>query len=212
MYTNVSYPSLENVQEALDQLLYVTPEVTSFTNNVNTVEIGVTITSVTFNWSFNKTMTSASINNGVGAVNPPLTTKTITGTWTTDTSWELTASDGTNSADASTSIAFDNKRYWGVSALETLTSAEIIALGGSEFATSFDKSVVYDCSAGDVYPYYAFPAAWGTPSNVTVGGLAFSAFTVTTQSFTNASGYTSSYNVIRFNGVQSGANISVVWA
>lgn len=211
-YANSGYPNLANVQEALDQILYVSPQITSFTNNVGTVELGTTVTSVTFNWSYNKAMQTASISNGVGEVDPPLVTKTITGTWTSNTSWELTASDGTDSTQAGTSISFDQKRYWGVSSLETLTSAEILALGGSEFATTFDKSIAYNCSAGGVYPYFAFPAAWGTPSNVTVGGLAFSAFTVTEQNFTNASGYTSEYNVIRFNGVQSGANIAVVWA
>ena len=210
-YTNSGYPDLATVQNALDTLLYTNPEITNFSDNIGTVEIGRTITSITFNWSFNKTMVSASINNGVGAVNPPLTSKTITGTWTTNTSWTLTASDGTNSVNAGTSIAFDNQRYWGVSALETLTTQQILNLGNSEFATNFEKSVAYNCSGGGLYPYYVYPSAWGVPNNVTVGGLSFSAFTVTEQSFTNASGYTSAYNVIRFNGVQSGANIEVVW-
>jgi hypothetical protein len=196
---------------ALDDLLYVAPSV-SLSNNVNTVEVGTTITSITFTWTYNKTMTSASINNGVGAVALSNGSDTITGSWASNETWTISASDGTNTATASTSIGFYNQRYWGVNASATLTTAQILALGSSEFATSFGKSINYNCAATNVYPYYAYPAAWGSPSNVTVGGLAFSDFTLVAQSFTNASGHVSTYNVIRFNNVQSGANIAVVWA
>ena len=198
------------MQTALDSLLYVAPHINSFGNNVGTVEIGYTVTSVTLTWAFNETMASATITS-VGAVSLTSSSQTLTGAWTSAVSWTLIASDGTNTVSATTGIGFSNRRYWGVSPNAVLTSADILALGGSEFAGGFDKSLDYNCSAGDVYPCYAYPAAWGVPSSVTVGGLGFSAFTCTTQSFTNASGYTSSYNVLVFDNPQSSASIAVVW-
>jgi hypothetical protein len=81
----------------------------------------------------------------------------------------------------------------------------------AEFASNFDKAVSYDCTGGK-YPYIAYPASFGRPSAVTVGGLAFSDFIVATQDFTNASGFVSSYLVIRLFNLQTGAKISTVWA
>lgn len=200
------YPT---VQAALDALFYVAPRINSFSNNVGTVEIGQTITAVTLAWSFNKTMTSASINQAVGSV-LGLTSKALTGlSLTTSFTWTLTASDGLNTTSASTGISFLNKRYWGVSTNTALVDADILALS-SEFASSRGKAISYNATGGK-YPFYCYPASFGAPANVTVGGLAFTDFTVTAQNFTNASGHTESYNVIRFNNLQTGAAINVVW-
>lgn len=207
LYENANYTT---VQAALDALLYVAPKINSFTNNVGTREKGSSVASVTLAWSFNKAMSAASINQSIGAIDPTSSSYAVDGPFTSDTAWTLTANDGVNSTNASTSIAFRQKRYWGASSLDTLTDADILGLGGSEFATSFGKAVTYNCSGGK-YPYFAYPASFGSPSGVTVGGLAFSDYTVATQDFTNASGYTESYHVIRFNGIQTGAAISVSW-
>jgi hypothetical protein len=192
-YDNATYA---NVQAALDGLLYVAPIIKSFSNNVGTVEIGSTVSSLTLAWSLNKAMTSLSINGGVGSV-LGLTSKSLTGlSLTDDITYSLTAADGQNTTSAETTIAFRNKRYWGVSASESLDNAGVLGLSGSEFATDFEKSITYDATGGR-YLYYAFPETFGTPSHVTVGGLAFSDFTVSILSFTNASGHTEAYNVIR---------------
>lgn len=204
---------LLNADGSIDPtLIYTPPVITSFTNNINTVEIGSSVASVTLNWTLNKTVTSQTLT-GVGSISPSLRTWTFTGPFTSNQSWTLTVGDGVNSANATTSILFENKRYWGVSPLTSLTTAEILALGGSEFATNFDKTVVYNCSVGSGfnYPYYAYPASFGLPTNVTVGGLSFSAWNYAEQSFTNASGYTSEYYVLSFDNIQTGASINVVW-
>lgn len=199
------------VGAALDFLLYVAPAILGFTNNRGTLEIGQTVNSIHLSWAYNKTMTSASLNNSIGVIDPAFNSYDITGlTLTGDLTYTLTASDGTNTVNASTSILFRRKRYWGVSASTSLDDAGILALGGSEFATNFNKAVSYDATGGK-YPYYAYPATFGVPASVTVGGLAFSDFDTATQSFTNASGHTESYHVLRFNNIQSGANIQVVW-
>lgn len=207
----VSYSgAYATVQEALDALLYIAPVITSFSNDRGTLEIGTTVTSVTLTWSFNKAITSQSINQGVGALDPALRTMTLTGlTLSANRTWSLSASDGTTTVSGSTSVSFSHKRYWGASAKTSLTNDDILALS-SEFASSFGKTVTYDCSGGK-YPYLVYPAAWGSPSHVTVGGLSFTDFSVTAQAFTNASGNTTTFNVVRFNGIQTGAAIQVVW-
>jgi hypothetical protein len=97
-----------------------------------------------------------------------------------------------------------------VSASDSLDNAGVLALS-SEFATDYQKAVTYDATGGR-YLYYAFPASFGTPSNVTVGSFQFSDFTVSTLDFTNVGGHTEAYNVIRVNNLQTGANISDSWA
>lgn len=110
----------------------------------------------------------------------------------------------------SRAVSFLPKRYWGVSPDATLSNSDILALS-QEFSSSKGKSITYDCSGGN-YFYWCYPASLGLPSGVTVGGLAFSDYTVTVQSLTNASGYTQDYNVVRCNSLQTGAAINVVWS
>jgi hypothetical protein len=206
-YANSTYAT---VQEALDAILYVAPRINSFSNSIGTVEIGTTVSAVTLAWSLNKTMTSLALDHGVGSV-LGLMSKPLTGlSLTSDTTYNLTAGDGQNTTSAQTTIGFRNRRYWGVSDSDSLDNAGVLALS-SEFATDYNKSVTYDATGGK-YLYYAFPASWGTPSHVTVGGLSFTDFTVSSLSFTNASGHTETYNVIRLNNRQTGSAIAIVWA
>lgn len=207
IYTNTTYTT---VQAALDALLYVPPKINSFSNNIGTVEKGSSVSTTTLTWAFNKTMATASLDQGIGSVPPGSSSIDVSEVFTTDTSWTLTVSDGTNSASANTSITFQQKRYWGATAFTELTDTDILGLGGSEFAASFKKAVSYDCSGGK-YPYLVYPASLGPLSEVTVGGLAFSDFNIVTQDFTNASGLTESYHVVRFNGLQTGSPIRVIW-
>lgn len=208
-YTTPAHPDIENVGEALDTIFYVPTDITAFSGG-GTFEIGSSIASVNLAWSINKAVTSQSINNGVGSLDPSLRALNVPGPFTSNQSWTLTASDGTTSDNASTSLSFARKRYWGASAEEELDNSQILALS-QEFASNNDKAVTYDCSGGK-YPYFCYPTSFGTLSAVTVGGLAFSDYNQQVQSFTNASGHTENYYVTRFNGIQFGAAINVVWS
>ncbi len=208
MYDNATYST---VQAALDALLYVAPHINSFTNNVGTVETGSTVTDVTLAWSINKSLTALSLDHSIGSV-IGLTSKSLTGlNLTTDTTWTLSAGDGQDTTSAQTSVLFRNKRYWGVSAASSLNNAGVLGLSGNDFGTDFEKAVTYDATDGG-YLYFCYPQSFGTPSNVTASGLAFSDYIVSTLDPTNASGHTESFNVIRAHNVQTGKNISFVWA
>jgi hypothetical protein len=188
--------ALAALDARLDILEYVYPDISSLANSVGTVEIGTTVASVNLTWALNKTMTSLSISSpGPGSIAPSLLTYNVTGlSLTTDQSFTVTAGDGTNTDAAATSVLFRHRRRWGVSATATPDAALIDALAGTEFATSRVQTKSLTPSAQ--YMYFAWPAAWGTPS-FTVNGLAVTGWVQTTISYTNPSGDTTNFDVWR---------------
>jgi hypothetical protein len=205
-YDNPAYPALTTYTDALNYLLYVAPQITGFSNSVGTVEIGSTVHAVNLTWGFNKVMTTLGLN---GASLPPTqTSDSLTGlSLTGNTSWVLSAGDGTNTAVASTAVQFQPRRWWGTSALAALASSDILTLGGSELATSRNQS--RSMSASAAYLYFAWPSSFGVPS-FTVNGLPSTAWLQTTIEATNASGYVQSYDIYRSQYLQNGSGISVV--
>lgn len=197
------YPT---VGAALDALFYVAPSVTSFTNDIGTVELGVTVGTVVLNWAFNKPITSQSIDQGIGALGAAVRTYTQSGTYTTSRTYNLTASDGSNTANGSTSVLFRHKRYWGNSTNTSLTDGQIIALN-SEFSTTRVQSRTV--SPSGEYVYFAYPAAWGLAS-FTVNGLLNTDWTLVARSFVNASGYTETYNIYRSNNLLTGTYVIAI--
>lgn len=182
--------------------LYTPPSITSLVNDKNIVEVGSTISSTKLDWVLaGETITSQSINNGVGSLNVVARTTTHSSSYTTDRSYVLTASDGTTTVTASTPIYFRNYRYWGVSANSTLTDGQVIALS-KEFATTRVKSS-FSVSPSAQYIYVAYPASWGSAS-FTVNSLPSTAWTLVTRVFVNASGYSSSFNIYRTDTVLTG--------
>jgi len=190
-------------------LLYVDTSITTFTGG-GTYEIGASVSSITFGWTVNKILASQSINQGVGTISPAtLRTKTYTPSpaITGNITFTLTVSDGTTSDTATTALAFQNKAYWGTSAVNVDDSADILALAGSAFATAVDKTVSGAGGDGN-YWYYCYPASFGD-ATFYVGGFQ-TVFSRTTVSFTNASGYTVDYYVYKSpNRLNQAVNIVV---
>lgn len=210
---------IDEMQQQIDELAYLPPSIETLLIDgaaSKTVEVGSSVASVSLSWTLSgDTPDSQTIDQGVGSVPVGTTSKVAAGPFTASRTWTLTVSDtspaGNPAQDtAQVSLLFRQKRYWGVSANPSLSSTDILALS-SEFATSRGKSVTYDATGGR-YPYYCYPASWGALGGVTVGGLAFSDYVESIQPFTNASGHTEDYRVIRFNSLQNGANIPVVWS
>jgi hypothetical protein len=112
---------------------------------------------------------------------------------------------GTKATLGIAGTASPTSRFWGASANTTLTETEVETLGFQDLSTNFTNSVTYDCTGGK-YPYYAYPASFGTPSHVLVNSLPFSDFTVSTQTVAGIS-----FKVIRFNRIQHGTGIPVTW-
>lgn len=208
LYFNPAYPLLTTTQLALDYLLYLPPQITGFSNSVGTVEIGGTVHAVNLAWSFNKAMTTVMLN-GVAVSPPTLTAESLTGlNLTANTSYTLSASDGTDTVSATTTVSFSARRWWGASPLAALASSDILALGNSEFAGSFAQSK--SLSATAAYFYFAWPASFGMPNAFTVGGLASSGWVQATVAHTNASGHTQNYYTFRSQYLQNGTDINIV--
>jgi len=203
-YNNETY---NTVEAALNSLLYTALTINSFTGgSVN--EIGSTVTSVTMNWAYNKSVTSQSINNGIGDV-APLTARTYTHasqTITSNRTYTLSASDGTTNTTRSTTVSFSHKRYFPTSIHDTLTDEQIIASGG-QFASSRGASLQYTLNGH--YMYYVYPASWGGAS-FTVNGLPDTSWVLVTRNFVNASGNTTSFNIYRSANLLTGTYSVVI--
>ena len=122
-YNNVDYPTVES---ALNKLLYV--PLTGTLTGGSTYEIGSTVSQVVLNWTYNKPVTTQSINNGIGSLLASLRTYTHSGqTITSNRTYTLTGSDGSTTINSSTTVSFSYTRYWGTSSTTTLTDANILA-------------------------------------------------------------------------------------
>lgn len=199
--TNAGYST---VQEVLDDLLYILPQITSITNTVNEFEIGQTIDDVTLNWTRNKDVDIQSYDQGIGVISNTvvqliLATQGITAT----TTYTLTITDSKPNSDIQgTTIFGRRKRHWGTSPNASLTTAQILALANDELSDDLDQSRIM--SGGGDYLYFSWPVSYGQ-AVFTVGGLQ-STFVEAIVSHTNASGDTVDYYTYRSLNTTSGVN------
>ena len=211
-YTNNSYPEIQTVKDALDELLYIFPSVNlsvSPTPSGNPKEIGQTATSVSLSWTVNKNIISQSLNNNIGSLETSIRTLNSPTVFNSDLTFTITVNDGKNSASSSASVVFRNKRWWGVNSKTSLSSTDIISLANSEFATDYLQTKSFDATGGK-YIYFAFPSSFtGTPV-FTIGGFTAPFDELASVSHTNQSGFTSNYRVFKSTNLQNDSNITVV--
>lgn len=192
----------------------------TLTNSVNDVEIGSTVSGVTLGWTIAPTDATYAVRTLVGAsqsnsITNNSSTLARTGlALTSNTTWTLTVGDGLGITNtATTSINFLNYMIWGRSANSTLSNAAIQTLhtngGGSSRAFATSRSRLFTMDGGGQFIFIAYPAGFGSAS-FTVGGLPNTAFTLTTNSYTNASGYVTNYLIYRTDTIQNGTGINFV--
>ena len=204
--------SVTNVEDALNKLIadyyYVAPSVTSFTATPagGTYEIGSTITApITFNWSYNKDITTQTLTDCT------LTDNTIrTATYNTDITsnktFTLSVSDGTKTATKSIAYSFTNKVWYGSAAEGTYDDAFILGLATGKLQTS--KSGTYTVTVADrEYFFIAMPQSYNNSDTLTgkIGGFETDFSKVSTVSHTNASGYATNYNIYKSTNASLGA-------
>lgn len=191
--TQIAYNG-STVQAALDELMYVPISITSFTlsgsaSNV-TQELGstYTITGSGLAWATNKTATTQTIN-GTPRTSPWMPTSPVS----TNQTYALQVGDGRTTASSTRTITFTHKRYWGVSSSAVIDDAGIIALS-SEFSTSRTQTRTLTALAQYLYIVYVDTAG---AASFTVNGFADTSWQLTQRSFTNASGYTTTFRIYR---------------
>lgn len=196
------------LKSAVDDLLYVPIQVTSFASSPSTVEKGVEVTEATLSWELNKVPKTLTI----GETELPLQKKgsqkfegleiTVNHKFTISATDER---DKTVSKDAA--ISFYNGVYYGVAeAPATYDSAFIIALGNSGKKTlRSSKLTSFSVTAGDgQYIYYCLPVSMGTCS-FKVGGFDGGFDLVATLDYTNEPGHEESYRIYRSTNAGLGA-------
>lgn len=110
--------------------------------------------------------------------------------------FQLNATDGEDADTETQSVAFYNRRYWGVSETASgFDEADIEGLADDELSNSKAKTFTVNAGAGE-YIIFAYPSRLGT-ATFTVGGFEGGFEEPETVSVENASGYTEDYYVYR---------------
>ena len=190
--------ALNELKGICDDLLYEPIQITSFSNSVNTVEMGKTITDVTLTWNYNKTPASMTLD-GEPVDNPTSKTKTLSGlSITQNKSWSLVAKDERNATSTkTTSITFLNGVYYGVGTVTEAEEVDNSFILGMQKSLASSKSKTFTVNSGaNQYIYYAVPTRFGAVS-FNVGGFDGGFTKLTTINFTNQSGYAESYDVYK---------------
>lgn len=170
--------------------------ISNVSNNVGTVEIGVTIDAVTVSWTLNKEPVSQTVDGK--AVDAADRTIVVPGPFTTGKTFAITVTDAEgNTASKSTSITFLNGVYYGVLADGArIDSAAILSLSRK---LQSGRAITFTANAGAGQKHaYAIPSRYGTPTFKDAETGFQAGFYLATEEpvlFTNASGYTEEYNV-----------------
>lgn len=183
---------LAEIRNDIADLKYVPIDITHIANNVGTKEMGSSVDSVTISWTLNKDPESQTLHGT--SVETSARSKTITGTFATNTSFNLAVMDERNAKDtATTSISFLNGVYYGV--LEDGTEVDSASILSLTRKLQGSKGISFTANAGATQRIvYALPKRYGTPT-FNVGGFEGGFYLADTIDFTNASGYTEPYAV-----------------
>ena len=180
----------EAIQAIQEELSYEEIAITKFTNTASgTYELGRTIDSLTISWELNKAPTSQTLKGESLGVN--VRSKTYSSVSTAQT-YTLTVTDERGAtATKDTSVSFVNGVYYG--ALDYGASIDSAVILGLTRKLQSGRSVSFSAGGGK-RPTYALPTRYGTPT-FKIGGFDYEWEKVKTFDFTNASGYTESYDV-----------------
>ena len=192
-------------QEALDELLYVDLSINLTSNTQATLEMGTTVNSVIFNWSYNKNVVSQKFNNSPLEVS--LRTYTYNSSFNNNKTFKLEANDGKKDFSKSISFNFLNGRYWGVSNPAAYDSNFIKTLS-KELSSSKGKTFTVNCGEGQ-FIFYCVPSRFGSCS-FKVGGFEGGFNKIDTVQYTNNSGYTESYDIYKSSNSNLGNTTVVV--
>lgn len=201
-YVNDEYPDLTNVSvtlnKILDKIYYEEPKITSFTMTPSTdvYEIGTVIpaNTIEFSWIVNKKIKSQALTDCTIAADDR--SATYEAELKNTKTFVLTVSDGEKTTTASKKISFLNKCYWGSAAIPDEYNNEfILGLANNKFISSSKGDYNFNVGAGE-YGYFAVPSTMKF-TTIWVNGFQADVEEVTTVSFTNASGHTSTYTILK---------------
>ena len=214
-YSNTAIDSVTNVQTALDTLIakvyYVAPKINSFTCSPSQLnyEIGQKVTSIVFNWSYNKEIANQTLTD-CDVSDISVRSATYDTVLTTNKTFVLSCGDGQNSASSSKSFTFSSRVHSGSASIPASYNSEfILSLSGQ---LKSNKSGTYTVNVQDgQYFFIALPTTYNNSDILTgkVDGFTTEFGKVATIQHVNASGYESSYNIYKSTNHSLG-NISFI--
>ena len=179
-----------------------TLQITNFSANITSAELGSVINSINFAWAYNGEPTSQKFEGETIDVN--LRNYTYTGAVSANKTFTLTATDSDGSVKTATiSIKFSNGVYYGVSSSTNYNSALISSLT-KVLSDTKERNITVDAKNEDEYIYYCIPSRLGVPT-FNVGGFDGGFEKMATIPFTNSNGYTEDYDIYRSDNPGLGA-------
>ena len=204
--------SSTNVEEALNKLIsdyyYVKPSINSFTATPNggIFEVGHVVSApITFNWNYNKDITTQTLT-GCTLADETVRTATYDTDITTNKTFTLSASDGKNNVSKNISYSFTNKVWYGSAAEGTYDDTFILGLANGKLQTN--KNGTYTVTVADrEYFFIAMPQSYNNADKLVgaIGGFSTEFGKVATVNHTNASGYATNYNIYKSTNASLGA-------
>ena len=193
----------KNIQD-IEELKYKPISITSLSLSKSIVEKGEEVTNLVANWSYNKTPISQSFN-GISLDNN-IKTYLINGTYSSDTSFTLKASDGKTNISKNIDIKFYNGKYFGSKAEPVVYDSSFIKSLSKTLTNSKNGNFTVNCGVGQ-YIYFAIPSNFGTPKFY-VGGFEGGFDLVATINYTNDHNYTEQYRIYK-SGTSNLGNTTV---
>lgn len=205
---NVHYENEQftNVQDALDSLLYKAPQVNSLSSNIGTtVEMGTMLSSVTFTWSYNKSIVSQSFA-GV-TLDSNIRIYTYTKGIYNNVTLTLTANDGKNNCSRNISFTYANRIFYGVSDTTTYNVNLLKSLSNT-LSNNRNRSFTVN-PINNQHIIYAIPSRLGE-CKFSVNGFEGGFQKVSTIKYTNSQNYTEDYYIYRSDNPNLGKTTVVV--
>lgn len=203
-YETSADENIQTIQDALDKLLYVPLSITLNCNR-NIIEKGEVLTSLIFNWNYNKKIVEQKFENII--LENDIRSYSYDKTVNTNKTFTLSANDGRNTVNRNVSVSFLNGRYWGVSSSENYDSDFIKTLS-KELNENRAKTFTVNCGEGQ-HIFYCIPSRLGTPT-FTVGGFSGGFNKVNTIQFSNKFGFVESYDIWKSSNSNLGNTTVVV--
>ena len=201
-YENASQPLWTNVQLALDNLIskvyYEKIVISSLSVSPSTTiyEIGNEISELQFAWILNKSPITQTFNGT--SLNANVRSYVYDTPFSTNKSFKLVVSDGTESAEKSINIQFQNQVFFGsASKPNDYDSAFILGLSNHKFCNSTYKGSFTITAGANQYAYICCPKSWNIPSTCKIGGFSTELIKENSIAFTNSSGGVVTYDIVR---------------
>lgn len=204
-YSNPASPTIVDFRTALDYILYYDLEIELRHNRSTVLENGAKLTSITFEWTYNKPIISQSFDNeGL-----PLDQRRYiyNQTLTSNKEFKLFATDERKTFTKTISFQFRNGRYWGTSSNLSLENADVLELQ-KELSTGRGKTFTVNANEGE-YIYYCYPMSWGA-ATFSVGGFTGGFELVGNINFRNSLGHAEMYYIYRSTNHSLGDTVVTV--